>query len=212
MSRAFTWWLRLTYPFHSVGENFWAHYSCDIRRPMVRSMQIGNSVWLDRDVWLNIPFPPEHDSPVIIFEDGCKVGRRCMICAKNKIHVGKNVIFGPSVLVMDHNHAFEDIDVPIGAQGITEGGTIVIEEGCWIGFGAVIVCSQGEIVIGRNSVIGANSVVGRSVPPCSVVSGNPARTVKQFNPSKGQWALGSASSSTQPSNHQPDPTRLIESR
>jgi acetyltransferase-like isoleucine patch superfamily enzyme len=92
---------------------------------------------------------------------------------------------------MDHNHAFEDVTVPIALQGTTKGGTIRIEAGCWIGFGAAIVCNEGELVIGRNSVVGVNSVVTRSIPPYSVVSGNPARVVKQFDPMKGKWVLGS---------------------
>ncbi len=66
-------------------------------------------------------------------------------------------------------------------------GTIRIEEECWIGFGATIVCTQGELVIGRHSVVGANSVVSRSIPPYSVVSGDPARIVKQYDFSKGKW-------------------------
>jgi hypothetical protein len=38
--------------------------------------------------------------------------------------------------------------------------------------------------------VGANSVVTRSIPPYSVVSGDPARIVKQYDFSKGKWVLG----------------------
>ncbi len=129
---------------------------------------------------------------MIQLDEGCKVGRLCVISARNRIHFERNVVFAPSVLVMDHNHAFEDVNVPIKRQGITAGGTIRIEEGCWIGFGAAIVCGKGELVIGKNSVIGANAVVSRSIPPNSVVTGNPARVVKQFDQAKGEWVLGSS--------------------
>ena len=71
-------------------------------------------------------------------------------------------------------------------------GTIRIEEGCWIGFGAAIVCGQGELVIGRNSIVGANSVVTRSVLPYSVVTGNPARVAKSYDPSREQWVIGAS--------------------
>jgi acetyltransferase-like isoleucine patch superfamily enzyme len=91
---------------------------------------------------------------------------------------------------MDHNHAYEDVTVSILDQGITEGGTIRIEDDTWIGFGAAIVCSKGELVIGKHSVIGSNCVVTRSIPPYSIVSGNPAKIVKQFDPAKGTWELG----------------------
>jgi acetyltransferase-like isoleucine patch superfamily enzyme len=185
-------WMRWTYPFASLGTNFRVHYSCDLKRSIARYVKIGDSVLLDRDVWINIPVAPNGNEPVIVFDEGCKLGRRCVISARNKIHFERNVVFAPSVLVMDHNHAFEDVNVPIKRQGITAGGTIRIEEGCWIGFGAAIVCGKGELVIGRNSVIGANAVVSRSIPPNSVVTGNPARVVKQFDSAKGEWVLGSS--------------------
>jgi acetyltransferase-like isoleucine patch superfamily enzyme len=185
-------WMLRTYPFLSVGSNFCVHYSCDLKRSIAPYIKIGNSVLLDRDVWINIPVAPASSEPVIQLDEGCKVGRRCVISARNRIHFERNVVFAPSVLVMDHNHAFEDVNVPIKRQGITAGGTIRIEEGCWIGFGAAIVCGKGELVIGKNSVIGANAVVSRSIPPNSVVTGNPARVVKQFDQAKGEWVLGSS--------------------
>jgi acetyltransferase-like isoleucine patch superfamily enzyme len=61
-----------------------------------------------------------------------------------------------------------------------------------------IVCSQGELVIGKHSVIGANSMVTRSIPPYSIVSGNPARIVKQFDPTKNSWELGARSAAGSP--------------
>ena len=84
--------------------------------------------------------------------------------------------------------------VPVRDQGTTQGGTILIEDGWSIGYGAVVVCEHGGLVIGRNSVVGANTVVTRSIPPYSVVSGNPARILKQYDPTKKKWVLGSVRS------------------
>jgi hypothetical protein len=95
-----------------------------------------------------------------------------------------DVIFGPSVVVMDHGAAEAGAPAPSG------GGRIRIEEDCWIGFGTKIVCEKGELVIGRHSVIAANSLINRSIPPFSVVAGDPARIVKQYDFSKGKWVLG----------------------
>jgi acetyltransferase-like isoleucine patch superfamily enzyme len=191
VSRLYTQWLLWTYPFLSVGRGFTAQSSCELRRSSAPYIKIGAGVRLDRRVWLNIPFIPNSAGPVILLDDGCAVGRRCVISAQNRIHVGRNVIFAPAVLLMDHEHGPESATMAIGVQRTTEGGTIRIEEGCWLGFRVAVVCSKGELVIGKNSVIGANSVVTRSIPPYSVVTGNPARVVKHYEPTKGMWVLGS---------------------
>jgi acetyltransferase-like isoleucine patch superfamily enzyme len=190
-SKLNTLWLSWTYPFASSGKRLSVHYSCDLPRSRAKYIRLGNRVTLGREVWLNIPNVETCYEAAIILEDGCGIGRRSVISAKNQIHIQRNTIFGPSVLVMDHNHAFEDVTRPIAQQPMTPGGTIRIEEGCWIGFGAAIICSRGELVIGRGCVVGANSVVSRSVPAYSVVSGNPAKVVKQYDPVKKAWVIGS---------------------
>ena len=97
-----------------------------------------------------------------------------------------------SVLIQDHNHAYEDISLPIRSQGVTEGGEIRIERGCWIGQGAAIVCNSGQLVIGRNSVIGANALVTRTCAPYSVIIGNPGRVARRFDDLSSTWIGGEA--------------------
>ena len=178
----------MTYPFVEFGEPVSIHYSCDLRRSAASRIRIGDSVFIAQDAWLNIPEISLPPSATLIIDNGCKIGRRCMFSAKNKIHVEADVLFGPGVVVTDHSHAFADVDVPIHAQGLTAGGTVLIERNCWLGFGAAVIATSGEVVIGRNSVIGANSVVTRSVPPFSVVVGNPARIVRRFDSVTRQWS------------------------
>ena len=187
-------WLTRTYPFASIGHHFSAHPSCDIRRSVSGYMRIGNSVLLERNVRLDIPIAPTKEELVILIGDGCAFGQRATILAINRVQIEQNSIFAPSVLIADHNHEFEDVTLPIREQGGTRGGTVRIEEGCWVGFGSAIVSTQGELVIGRNSVVGANSLVTRSIPPYSVATGNPARVVKHFDSEKGEWVLGSSGS------------------
>jgi abequosyltransferase len=189
-SRIYTLMVKYSFPFASIGKNVWFHHSCDLEKNTAKYISIGNSVSVHRDVWINIQ-RLSGDEPALILDDGCTLNRRCTISAKNRIHIGRDVIFGPSVLLMDHNHAFEDVNIPIALQGVTQGGVITIEDGCWIGFGVAIVCGENDIVIGRNSVIGANSLVTRSIPPNSVAIGNPARVIRQYDPAQGKWILGS---------------------
>ena len=184
-----TLWLARTYSFASFGKGAWVHYSCHVARCAAPYISIGENAGLARDVRLDVSAAPGADQPVLIL-DGWGMQRRGVISARNRIHVMRNVIFGPSVLVTDHGRKLEEGADPTGRRQEAGGGTIRIEEDSWIGFGAIIVCEQGELVIGRHSVVGANTVVKRSIPPYSVVAGDPARIVKQYDFSKGKWVLG----------------------
>jgi acetyltransferase-like isoleucine patch superfamily enzyme len=182
-----TLWMILTYPFGELGRKTSIDYTCDIKRICARRIKIGSSVYLAPGVWLNVPEPAPNNPAAIIIGDGCKIGRRCMITAKNCVELKEDVLLGPAVVIADHGHEFAGVDRPIHAQGLTPGGTVRIERNCWLGYGAAIVCTSGQLIIGRNSVVGANSVVSRSVPPYSVVAGNPARIVRQFDEKSGKW-------------------------
>jgi acetyltransferase-like isoleucine patch superfamily enzyme len=192
LARFPTWlysmWVRATYPFAAIGENVQFHYTWDFRRYAAHRLKLGSSVFIGKDVHFGAYCPNgEKGAPMIEIEDGCGIHRNSQISARNYIHIERDVIMGPAALIMDHNHEYEDITRPIKAQGLSVGGTIRIERGCWIGRGAAIVCNQGELVLGRNSIVAANALVTRSCPPYSVLVGNPARLARHYDPGKGIW-------------------------
>jgi acetyltransferase-like isoleucine patch superfamily enzyme len=180
-------WLQRTYPFASFGDNVAVHYTCDIKRGMSPYISFGSRLYLAQDIWLNVIADADHTRPKIRISTGCKLGRRSNISAKNEIILEEDVLLAPNVLIMDHNHAFSNPDIPIHSQGVTPGGKIVIERNCWLGYGAVVFCNHGSLTVGRNSVVGANSVVTRSFPPCSVIAGNPAKLVRRLDVVSGLW-------------------------
>ena len=193
LTRFYSWWLRVTYPFLSVGRRLSIHHTCELSRNAARYISIGDDVLIAKDAWLNaVASEREPSAAKITIEDGCVIARRCTISARNGIHFERNVILAASALIMDHNHAYQDVTVPIKNQGVTAGGRIRIGEGTWIGHGAAIVCDQGELVLGRNCVVAANALVSKSFPDYSVIVGNPARVVKQFDSNKGTWVFGSS--------------------
>lgn len=196
LTKVRTWWLKGTYPFAAFGRGVSIHYSCDIRRSSSFRIHISDDVYIASDAWLNVPEPTRGKAPTILLGNGCKIGRRCMITAKNEVRLKDNVMLGPSVVIADHSHEFSDLTIPIHAQGLTEGGRIYIEENCWVGFGAAIICTSGTLVIGRNSVIGANSVVTRSIPPATVVAGNPSKIIRRYCPQSRMWVEEVAPSQT----------------
>jgi acetyltransferase-like isoleucine patch superfamily enzyme len=187
LTKARTLWMGWTYPFAGFGRDVSIHYTCDIRRPASARIRIGDSVYIAANCWISVPAESDGDEPAIVFGSGSKIGRNATIAAKNLIHFEEDVLLGPGVLVTDHSHEFADIHTPIHAQGVTPGGRIRVERNCWLGRGAAVICTSGELVIGRNSVVAANAIVNRSVPPYSVVAGSPAKIVKRFDLGTGQW-------------------------
>lgn len=195
LSKLYTFWLRLTYPFTFMGRGVAVHYSFRASRGMAPRLRLGNSLCAGKDVWLNI-IPEASDEVNIIIDDNCQLGPRTCISAKNQIHLQKDVHLGASVLIQDHGHVYEDPNLPISKQPAMDGGRIRIEQGCRIGQGVAIVCSRGELVLGQNCVVMPNSVVIRSAPAHCVLSGNPAKVVERIE------SRQSNENSVSPSNHQ----------
>jgi acetyltransferase-like isoleucine patch superfamily enzyme len=190
LTKLYSIWVSAFYPFASKGRNLSFHFTSQLNRQRASRISLGNSVSLRRGAWLNAAVDDPTGEPVIILEDNCAVGPDSVISAKNQIYIERDVLIAGAVLIMDHNHAYEDITVPIVDQGITEGGRIRIGGGCYIAHGAAILCPRGELTIGRNCVIAANSVVTRSIPDYSVVVGLPARIIRQYDPATRTWRIG----------------------
>lgn len=100
------------------------------------------------------------------------------------VTVGNYVILAQNVVMSGLNHSYEDIHLPVSKQKVST-ALITIEDECWIGANAVITSG---VTLGRHSVVAAGSVVTKTIPPYSVVAGNPARVIKQYDFETKQWA------------------------
>jgi acetyltransferase-like isoleucine patch superfamily enzyme len=99
------------------------------------------------------------------------------------VEIGNNVIFAQHVGILAMNHGYQDIHTPIQFQPCTS-ALIRIGDDCWIGTNSVVTAG---VTVGKHSVIAAGSVVTKDVPPFSVVAGNPARIIRQYNETTGEW-------------------------
>lgn len=93
----------------------------------------------------------------------------------------KNSTAAQNLIVINHNHTTHpQIGVFYKEQSTSHQGDvirdIVIEEDAFIGAN-VTLCAG--VTIGRGSIIGAGSVIRKSIPPYTVVYGNPAK-IKRF--------------------------------
>lgn len=123
-------------------------------------------------------------NPKIVIGDGTSVGKHCSIAAIDRVEIGKHVLFAGYVHITDHSHGYEDIDRPVAPQRLISKGSVTIEDDCWLGFSSEILSG---VHIGKHCVVAARAVVTKDVPPYSIVAGNPARIVKQYNFETKKW-------------------------
>lgn len=92
------------------------------------------------------------------------------------VHFGNNILLAGKVsFVGKHDHTFNVPGQTIWQGKRGENGTTIVEDDVWIGTGAIIMSG---ITIGKGSIIAAGAVVTKSIPPCEIWGGNPAKKIK----------------------------------
>lgn len=99
------------------------------------------------------------------------------------VTIGKQVIIAQHVVISGLNHGYQAIDRPIRQQPVTA-LPILIGDECWIGANAVITAG---VQIGKHSIVAAGSIVTKDVPAYTVVAGNPAKVLKQYDHAYQSW-------------------------
>ncbi len=99
------------------------------------------------------------------------------------VHVGNDVRLAQNVVLSGLNHDYQDVERPIHEQGVST-KPVVIEDDSWLGANVVVVPG---VTIGKHCIVAAGSVVTKSMPPYSVIVGNPARVIKQYNFGTKKW-------------------------
>lgn len=139
----------------------------------------------DNSIFLPIKnYKGRNYNPHIKVGCGTYIGARNSFACINGIEIGKDVLFAGNVHVTDHSHGYEDINTPIRLQPLFSKGKIVIEDQCWLGFSCEILSG---VHIGQHSIVAARSVVTKDVPAYSIVAGNPAKVIKQYNFNTKCW-------------------------
>lgn len=149
----------------------------------VGSIRIGQGSVVADGSWLNVCI--NDGKPRMVIGECVLVGRRAVLSSGTYLEIGAHTIFGPNVYVASAAHEYIGNHLkPILQCGIRDWGRVVLEENCWLGMNAVV---DGDLTIGRGSVVGANSVLRQSLPPFSLAVGSPARIIRMLNPETEQW-------------------------
>jgi acetyltransferase-like isoleucine patch superfamily enzyme len=109
-----------------------------------------------------------------------KIGARTIVnvgsylSGEGGLEIGEDVLIGAHAKLLSAGHAIDEGDVIIARNRITR-KKIVVEDGAWIGAGAIVL--EG-VRIGRGAVVAAGAVVRQDVPAGMVVAGMPARLIR----------------------------------
>ncbi len=111
---------------------------------------------------------------------GIRIGARTIVnvggylSGEGGLEIGEDVLIGPHAKLLSAGHAIDEGDVIIARNRITR-AKITIEDGAWIGAGAIVL--EG-VTIGRGAVVAAGALVRQDVPAGMVAAGMPARLVR----------------------------------
>jgi maltose O-acetyltransferase len=116
-----------------------------------------------------------HEGSRISIGDRTFVNYGTSITAHQKVSIGRDCLLGHYLRIFDRDeHGVENSDLSPQAAPVT------IEDRVWIGAHVIILPG---IHIGCNSAIAAGSVVTRDIPANCVAAGNPARVLRNIEPS-----------------------------
>jgi acetyltransferase-like isoleucine patch superfamily enzyme len=169
--------------FGKYGRNVYIFPGGRIVRPQFISIGDNVRIGKNTDIYVH---PKDRNSKEYVLKIGNNVhiGNYNIIGARNSIVLEENILLGPRVIIIDHTHRYEDVDVPVKVQPVIEEGTVRLERDCWVGANVFILPN---VTIGRHAVIGANAVVNRDIPPYSVAVGAPAKVIKRYDFDSKEW-------------------------
>lgn len=95
---------------------------------------------------------------------------RVEIALHDNVIIGNNVCINDGVILLTASHDIND------REWKHKKGKIIIEDYAWIASNAIVLPN---VIIGKGAIIGAGAVVSKSVPPFSIVVGNPMKILEK---------------------------------
>jgi len=170
--------------FAAFGQNSLLFYPVRVWNP--KKIHIGSGVHIESSVWINAVdrwAGESYDSRIVISDDAV-IMNNVQISAIASIFIGKGASVGRNSTIVDHNHDFHHLDVPIVHAPLSQGKPVVIEEEVMLAVNCVV---GPGVTIGKHSFVAAGSLVTTDIPPYSFASGVPAKVIRTRDPVTGVW-------------------------
>jgi maltose O-acetyltransferase len=104
----------------------------------------------------------------------CQITSPLYVDLNGEVTIGDRVALAHHVILVTSSH---ELGTEVQRCGPLKIAPIVIEDGCWIGAGAMVLPG---VTIGRGSVIAAGAIVSSDIPPNTLAGGVPARPIKSL--------------------------------
>jgi galactoside O-acetyltransferase len=142
--------------------------SCTLKRLLMRwrgaTVGLRPKVW--RDVWVD-------DYRKLTMGSDVSIGKSAMLLTHGGLTIGDEVMIAHGAQIISAGHRIPEAGSTMRFSGL-EVAPIVIEDGAWIGAGAIVLPG---VRVGRGAVVAAGAVVTRDVEPGTIVAGVPGEAI-----------------------------------
>jgi acetyltransferase-like isoleucine patch superfamily enzyme len=107
--------------------------------------------------------------------DGIHIGEGTIIFGGMSIKIGNDVIIEPQNVIVDSDHCYLDLSIPMNYQPLSS-GVVSIEDDVWTSSNCVI--TEG-VTLAEGAVIRAGAIVKRNIPPYPIAVGIPSEVIKK---------------------------------
>lgn len=149
-------------------------------------IEIGDDVLVHHNAMFSVveEFNGRRHEPRLRIGSRTNIGYGIWFSCVGEIEIGEAVLMSHNILIADSYHEYHDPARAIIDQPMAEPKAVKVENGCYLGAHVAILAG---VTVGEGSFVGANAVLTQSVPPNSVVAGNPARVIRRLDRERGEW-------------------------
>lgn len=136
-------------------------------------VSIGEGCHLEHDIYFKFDGVWQPGVAIAI-DDRTFIGSNSEFNIIKEISIGKDCLIASGCRFIDHDHGYNDRNIPMNISTTGKEASICIEEDVWLGCNVVVLKG---VTIGKGAIIAAGAVVNTSVPAYEMWGGVPARKI-----------------------------------